>query len=63
MSTDSESGIEEEEKACEAVRVGVVVGAAMRPLVSDRCTDASAPTPTTLLDEDAKVSDVKINSQ
>ena len=58
MDLESESEVEEEERPCEAVKVGVMIKGSMRPLAPDGCRDAAGPAPTVLLTEDAHASDL-----
>ena len=49
MDLESESEVEEEERPCEAVKVGVMIKGTMRPLAPDGCRDAAGPVATVLL--------------
>lgn len=60
LDPDSESEPEVEERPCQAVRVGLQLGKEMRALRPNGCCDTAGPEDTTLLDDDAAVSDVPI---
>ena len=58
LSSDSESESEAAEHPCQAVKIGVMGDRGMRPLAPFGCGDEAQMSPTTLLVEDADVSDV-----
>lgn len=58
LDPDSESEADDAERPCHAIRIGVLGERGMRPLAPQGCHDEAQPELTTLLHEDAEVSDV-----
>ena len=59
LDPDSESEMECDEATCQGVKIGLIIDGEMRPLAPDGCSDMATNDETTLLDEDAEVSDVR----